>query len=587
MPDLTFATKGAAEVIAAQEKLNQAAKSGAEAYDDLEKSAKDAGREVEKTSKQGMQSQEKLTKEVKKTREEYRKNLEEQRRLGRIAEQITKRNETAQERYNRLLKDAQAATKNVANGAQLYNREVAALNKEMQASTGRFRSFAGQQEQTFGKNALAAVARYAAAVASIGTAVQVVTNELRAQQELVDSAARSKATVSQSRNILIRNLPGSSQKEINSVLGQNANLAKRLGISESIVNVARADALSATGGDIQASLSAVGIASQFLKDQPAAIAGFTGSLTDVAKVTGTNDALTNLGYISTLGGLSRVVDPRAQSDNLVPAVIGQLSFGSTAQEAGALVAALTSAGADRQGASTGTASIALAEQLRGFFGNDGQTTGGRIRALQADQSLAKQFLDKASFEKKSKGPIEQLLLNPNSEAAKAFAQNLTRFTGNAGLRRTGSQSIANLGLNALNRTADRERGLAAFDEQQGIASPDTLNTQEIQYIKNQLLRAGGDALSNSLGFAVRSPGGVSVEEAVGLINVRRNNLQQLISSQEAQLSDSISFGKEDDARRREQLNTDKESLKKLDDLIEAVRQTNRQLEDAGLVGVPG
>lgn len=582
MPEVSFGTKGSAEVVAAQQAINKAAEEGAEAFEELGSAAEEAGKDIQQQAKKGEDAQEKLTKTVKQTREEYKKNLEEQRRIGRLAEQITKRNETAQERYNRILKDTQAAMKANAISADVYSREVTRLNTEMKNSEGRFKSFAQQQEQSFGKQALGQLKSYAVGVLSVGTAVQAITSELRMQQEMVDRAASAKTTVSESRNIVIRNTDNANVA--GQVLAENSALATKLGISEVPVNLARASALSATGGDIQASLAAVDIASQFLKDSPTAIPQFAGSLTDLAKVTGTNDALTNLGLLKKVGELSRVVDSNAQAQNIPRALIGMRAMGATTAEASAAFAALTSASADLQGATSGTAGISLAEQLRSFM-PEAASMGAAISALQADPEKAKAFLADASFEKIALGPIEQLLLNPNSEAAKAYRANLAAVPDNTGLRAKGQESLDAFSINELNQTEQRKRGLRAFGESEGVASPDLLSADELAIVKEGLVRGGLTGIGASAKFAIPSLDGVTVDEAVKVIEqVRQERAGDVQAQREA--VDGAGFltegGRE---RQREFLDNSRKQLDALDRLLDAVKETNRNLEDAGLVGV--
>jgi hypothetical protein len=592
MPEVSFGTKGAAEVISAQQAINKAAAEGAEAFEELGSAAADAGKAAIDQAKKGEDAQEKLTKTVKQTREEFKKNLEEQRRIGRLAEQITKRNETAQERYNRILKDTQAALKNNAISADMYGREVAELNQEMRNSEGRFKSFAQQQEASFGKQALSSLVKYGAGLATLGTAAKLVTNELRAQQDLVDKAQAAKTTVSESRNVLIRNLVGESDATVKGVLSEDADLAKRLNVSESVVNMARADALSATGGDRKASYEAVAIATQFLKDRPADIAGFTGTLTDLSKATGTTDAQVNLGYLATVGKLSRVVDPRAQGQNLAPAIINQLAYGSTSQEAAALTAALTSAAADSQGATSGTGSIALAEQLRSFFGGQG-TTGQRIAALQSDPAKAQAFLADASFEKKVGGVIEQLLTDPNSEAARLFRANLSQIPDTAGLRARGGQAIAALGLNNLNAPVDLERSIDAATERSDITVTNgKLTSKSIAQLRALTTRAT-DSLTSTMMYGAASAGGVTPDEALTILSANRVHAENDIARSQRGLNGPLSrLMPGATANVQDRIGESKEVIKALDDMINILRQqvdeqqkTNAALEDAGLVGV--
>jgi len=204
------------------------------------------------------------------------------------------------------------------------------------------------------------------------------------------------------------------------------NIAREAKVDEKFVAQAMASALSASGGNIEAAKAAVRGAAEFLSDKPTEIAGYAGSLLDLAKVTGTSNAETNKGLLLLVGSLSRVVNPQQQAMNIPRSLIGQMAFGATPRGAAALFAALTTGSGDITGATSGTGAVSLAQQLEAFL-PDRKTLQERIAALQSSPELAQQFLAQASFEKTVLGPIRQLLTDPNSPIAKQFRENLARI----------------------------------------------------------------------------------------------------------------------------------------------------------------
>lgn len=567
MAELIFSTKGAAEAIAAQEALNKAAEEGAKAYDELGEAAQDAGDEAAKSAKDREDAEDKVQKKQKKTREEVAAISREQQQAGRLAEQITKRNETAQERYNRLIGDARKAFTQAELSVTSYNREIQTLNQELATSSGRFAAFGTKQEATFSTTAIAAVTQYAAAMISVGAATKLITDEMERQQQLRDSVAGAKASVSETRNVVIRNLGGASDATVQQVLQQNQQLASAINISERYVNLARADALSATGGDLAASLSAVSVASQYLRDKPENISLFTGALTDLAKATGTNDAMVNLGFLSTIASQSRVVDPGQQAANIPRSVIGQLSFGATPQEAAALFSALTSGSADFSGATSGTSAIALAEQLSRFEGAGPGTLGQRIRALQQNPDAAQAFLADASFEKISLGPIRQLLLDPNSAISKQFAANLGGLPNQTGLAAEGARALERLGVNPLNVSVDRTRALEAAAERGLTGTPTAeLTTAEIENLRSVINTSGGRPWETAAFFRLRQFGGFSVNEAI-----------DEVQSQRAINRAELPAGAE-----RDRFDANLDAMLKV---LEDIKNNTAKLEEGGFVGV--
>lgn len=568
MPNLTFATKGAAEVIAQQEKLNKAAEKGAAAYHDTTRAAKEAGDQIQKNSKTGERAQDRVTDSVRKTGTEYKRMSAEQRQQARTAEAIMRRNETAQERYNRLVKQARTALTGTKNASELYRREVDALNREMNESTGRFSKFAASQETSFGAAALARVGAYAAGIVSVSSAMQMLNRQVEAQQRLNDQANQSQLGVSETRNVVIRNLVGSSDAQIAEVLDQNRQLANQLRVSERYVNLARADALSATGGDVDASLEAVGVAARFLRDRPDELNTFTGALLDLSRATGTTDATVNLGYLATVASLSRVVSPQEQARNIPRAIIGQIAFGATPQESAALFAALTTGSADFSGSTSATGSISLAQQLQNF--NPDSSLTETIRSLQQNREQRDAFLDSLSLERTVLGPARQLLTDPDSDISRTFERYLTQIPGQQGLARFGEQALSSLNVNTLNRVADRRRAIETSVENIEASGPSVsrqLTSDERTAVRDTILRETRSDVYTWFSFWLRSIDrqGFTESDAISALTEARTELEYRGGPGSAQ------------------------GISNIEKLLEAIRdnsaETNRKLDDSGLVGV--
>lgn len=328
-------------------------------------------------------------------------------------------------------------------------------------------------------------------------------------------------TVDQSRAVLRRNLGGASNEDIKKVQEAATSISDSTGVSESFINAGLASAISASGGNIEASIKAVTTAAKFSPDSPGDIGTVAGALLDLAKATGTDDANVNLGFLSAIGVQGRVVDLNQQAQNLSPGVIGTLAFGGNYRESGAALAALTNASADFSGASSSTAVIQLANQLEAFDkGNDtfdGKTIGGRIAALQQNPELAQKFLADASFEQKSVGVIRQLLTDSTSTAAKEYQNSLAAIGSVDELRERGKRSVEVLDIeNNAAATARRERAIARAAEAAATERPEeSLSSAEIEDLKNLAQRRGASrsavdavAILNSL-----DGDGVTPEEA--------------------------------------------------------------------------
>lgn len=522
-------------------------------------------------------SQKKVNHQQEKTNRNYRNSAAEAKRFARIAQQVARQNETAQERYNRKLSEAKKALAGHAQETVLLKRETTRLRIELlkeedankriaasrkkavdqaksdlgklpplvQTNTKAYEKQTGQvvllgkslkevdtaSTAAFGEASLARLGQFVLGLVGVQKAVGAIGGEIQAQQELADRQAATQLSVAQSRNVVRRNLVSKSEAERKYVAQQALAIQASSGVSEQAVNAGLASALSSSGGRIGPSVKATSVTAQFLQDRPNDIGLVAGTLLDLQKVTGTDDARVNLGLLSRIGELGRVVDPGLQAENIAPALIGAQSFGGTARGSGALFAGLTSAAGDTQGRRTGTAVIALAQQLRDFDGfagvgtqsaadrfnganslvgkglavlgtlrDEALSTGyrnatltGRIKLLQDNPEIARAFLGDASFEKKTVGPIEDLLLRPDSVAAQEFDRNLGLIPENPGLRIAGEKALGVFAGNTLEARARTNRAITNAADQASLLNTDTVSSEERSRIVDLI------AQSNRLG----------------------------------------------------------------------------------------
>lgn len=385
----------------------------------------------------------------------------------------------------------QLAVEMTANEVQAYKAMQRLIDQQAKMEqglkrTGRASASAGKKnDAAFGAGALSSLKTYVAGFMGVGglmMAIQAVNRELEHTKQLQKDVASEQITLASARKDITRNMAGASDEDIKKMMGAATSIAGETNVEEKFIAQAIASALSASGGKQDASIAAVKGAAQFLADKPEEIAGFAGSLLDLSKITGTDDAAVNQGLLQQVGALSRVVDPALQASNIPKSLIGQQSFGATAQEAAAMFAAITNASGDLTGARSGTAAVGLAQQLRDFFKEEGLTAkaekslgrslsmGERIEMLQGDQKLAGKFLEGASFEKAAAGPIEQLLTNVGSVMAAAFRENQGKIGSNDELAELAKKSIQQRFLDPLEQTAALDR--AFKDAQSGLTMGD-------------------------------------------------------------------------------------------------------------------
>lgn len=490
--DLVFASKGSAGVLAELAKLKQGAKL---ANDELKKDNQallSLSRDVQRSYTQTLTPIEKLRQQA--------GRLQEALKNTKLPDLDKQKAAQALERVNAKIKDIEGNT------GKASNKLSEAFGSGKAALLGAFATSAG------------------AVAASIGLVIKTLIDEMRAAQELADKASATQLSVAASRNVVIRNLPGADDATIRQVLGENAGLAAATGVSETAINQARASALSASGGNIEASRRATEIAARFLSDRPSEIGDFAGSLLDLSKVTGSTDARVNLGLLSTVGGLSRITGQREQATSIAPALIGAREFGFSTSESAALFSAITTASGDLTGRQSGTATIQLAKQLEAFNPEQlaGMTTGQKLAALQSNRALADQFMADASFEAKSFGPIRSLLTNPQSYAARQYRSNLTALPGTQGLRAKGQRSLDAFSVNTLESVAAVDRAISSTLEQLELDAPATASTEQIRRIQQILQLSGSSAtgarLRTSLQRYANGDSTIALDELASLVS---------------------------------------------------------------------
>ncbi|QDT89169.1 hypothetical protein [Gimesia algae] len=256
-------------------------------------------------------------------------------------------------------------------------------------------------------------------------------------------------------------------------------IEKKTGVSPAKIAEAISSAFSAKGPKNQAEAEdAIKSTIAALKFSPKIsggdLADLTGAGIDLSKRFGFTPEQ-SLGFLQSVGGQARVVEPNMLANNAAPAIANLSSFGNTATESGALIAALTQGATDKTAAMTGTSAISLAAQLkeRGI----GKTTAEGIELLAADPELRKRFLEggkfdgkkhpKASFEKNASVAIQQLF-DPGSVTRDAYLGAKNAIGGKKEAQATYDLNVKAAGI--LAPTSDLRRESEAASETASIGS---------------------------------------------------------------------------------------------------------------------
>ncbi len=302
----------------------------------------------------------------------------------------------------------------------------------------------------------------------VAAAIRVISMEM---DQLIQRQKRMKdaqLTLNQSRALLLKTVKTDDREK---ALAYSKQISADTGVPEEFIARNLATAYSASGGDLEASRASVQTAAQYSAERPEEIDSVSGALLDLSKVTKTLDMNVNLGYLKTVGALSRIVDLNLQATNIPRAVIGAQAFGATAEEAGAMFSSLSNAMADQTGEQSGTALISFTQQMRDFFRESGlandflmtkgryRTSGEQLQYLQSNPEQALRFLEKASFERKAAGPIEQWLLDRNSVAATGYTKARGDFGDQAKLAREGAEALKAVLADPLEQVARTNRAV--------------------------------------------------------------------------------------------------------------------------------
>jgi len=376
--------------------------------------------------------------------------------------------------------------KDVQRGFRNVGKELDKLNKKLDDATGKGKK-AGQAMSRVGSDAAKAgkhhreafepsiLNRWASGLVGVGGilgAYRLITAEVTRIRELNKEIADAQITVNQARQDVLRNLGGATREEKQNVLSAGRTIAAGAGIKEVYVQAAMAQAISASGGNVPASIAAVQQAAQFIPDRPEEMPLFAGAFLDLAKVTGTNDARVNQGLLQMVGALSRVVSPTQQARNIPQAMVGLVGQGATVREAGALFAALSNAAADVEGNVTRTGLINFAEQINQFLpdvapgevGPNIPTLGEKIRRLRESPKMAREVAASLTARAAVKVPLRQLITEPDSVIATAAEQFAGQIPGRERLGGLAQQAVLDRYLDPLEATASLQRRLQTTTE---------------------------------------------------------------------------------------------------------------------------
>ncbi|TWT75512.1 hypothetical protein Pla123a_30210 [Posidoniimonas polymericola] len=401
-------------------------------------------------------------------------------------------------------------------------------------------------DRTLGTQLISKVGMLAAGTLSFGSAIALVRNELEALRQQADRIGQTHINAAGAREKLLQNTAGLSSAQREKFVARAEKLAASTGQPQNVIDSALADAYSGSGGNTEAAFRNVRIAAEYNPNTPSAIGPTAGALSDVSKSTGDLNAARNLGFLNKVGLASRVTDAGKQFKAIPQALGGLVTAEATAQESGALFAALSNAIPDTEGNVTATASINFGAKLEEFADKaiksgkltpDVDTFGERLLAVQGDAALGRAFVGMMGGEAKAKGALEQLVMDPNSDIAKAYAATKAGFGTAADQEAHGKRTLGIIAGDKYGNTATANRVVASLNERFELGSDGYLTEEAKQKLDQALLFSGraasgdadffrGTAWGNSLRRYAKTGSQVSIPEARAVIESEIASLER-------------------------------------------------------------
>lgn len=224
-----------------------------------------------------------------------------------------------------------------------------------------------QQGSAIGK-LLGQVKGIATSWLSVRTAINLANDEIQRQIDLQAKAKQAQITVADAKSAFLRNAVALSPAEKQRAVTTIEDISLRQGVDLRKLYPAAGAALSAAGDrSLDDVLDAVRVAARFVPGESGEPEPVAAGLLDMASLTGTGDATTNLGVLSATQAKAHVTTTEETARYVVPAAINIAGYGDSPSEALALAAAMTTAIKDYTGRQSGTSTISLAKQLNEFF----------------------------------------------------------------------------------------------------------------------------------------------------------------------------------------------------------------------------
>lgn len=394
-------------------------------------------------------------------------------------------------------KDAQKVLDKIQRQVAKLKEQVATMNTE--AKKGGAEASSGMEKYALSLlKGVSIAGAMTAAQQGFAMAIQVANDKLAAQIELQNKQRGVTISTADAEAAAMRNFGQSTRAQRDEQRQVVENMSKETGFSKKEIWSQFSDAYSAKGNlSNKVVEDAVRQATRLVPEAGATAERktTTAAAIDLAKVTGSEDARENLGFMMAVGSKARITSTKDLMENSVPAIGGIKAYGGTDVEAGALFSAFTQESTDTTGRISGNASISLADQLRTLLPKE-KGLADRIAKVQGNKALQKRLFtegskDALTLEAKMKPYAEQLLTNPESNIAKEFQANLKALpSAGAGRAEIFEANVEGVSESSQAAVAIEDRKLAASAENAYDLPEEATKASMRDYVKNSLDQAG-------------------------------------------------------------------------------------------------
>ncbi len=373
--------------------------------------------------------------------------------------------------------------------------------------------------------------------AGIAGALRLVTAEFRAMEELTQARKNVALTVEGAEANIATNISSTGDaaydaSETSRAVSAGRAIASKTNVPILDVQNAIAAGLSASGGDIDATLAAVEQQAELNRSRPEDIVAGTSGVLSVMGIMQTTDAEAAQGILESIGAKSEISSPAKIAETAPRALAAGAGYGYDIQEVGAFFSQLTRESKDNTGDRSSTAVISFVEQLFEFFNKGkgkkfnkaaeadrGYGLGflEQIQTLQNNPKLGAEFQENLTLEKAASGPVRNMILDQMSTMATGILEIIaTAPTDMEGLAGAVTSRRARLGAVGSVAIGDTQRSLDAAQQEAllGDAGTSSVFTKQELYETLQSVGYGATQQTNAgLVYGVRRMAGQSEQEA--------------------------------------------------------------------------